>query len=78
MAKGKRTKTRSPRMAVIWMKTLLLNPPKRQRVMLARATQSKTKKEPFTRSLDPPPTAKAQRAAMRSLNATVPKIHEYV
>jgi hypothetical protein len=25
-----------------------------------------------------PPTAKAQRAAMRSLNATVPKIRQYV
>jgi hypothetical protein len=25
-----------------------------------------------------PPTAKAQRAAMRSLNTTMPKIHQYV
>jgi hypothetical protein len=25
-----------------------------------------------------PPTAKEQRAAMRSLNATMPKIHQYV
>jgi hypothetical protein len=25
-----------------------------------------------------PPTAKVQRAAMRSLNATVPKVHQYV
>jgi hypothetical protein len=37
----------------------------------------KNKKEPFTRSLDPP-TAKAQRAAMSSLNATLPKIRQYV
>jgi hypothetical protein len=29
VAKEKRTKTRSPRMAVIWMKTLRPNPPKR-------------------------------------------------
>jgi hypothetical protein len=35
------------------------------------------KKEPFTCSLDPP-TAKAQRDAMRSLNATVPKVRQYV
>jgi hypothetical protein len=39
VAKEKRIKIRSPRMAVIWMKTLHPNPPKRQRVMLARATQ---------------------------------------
>jgi hypothetical protein len=41
-AKEKRTRTRNPRMAVIWMKTLRPNPPKRQRVGLARATHSKT------------------------------------
>jgi hypothetical protein len=34
-AKEKRTKTRNPRMTVIWMKTLRTNPPKRQRVGLA-------------------------------------------
>jgi hypothetical protein len=43
-------------MAVIWTKTLRPNPPKRQRVGLARVTHSKIpiKREPFTRSLDPP------------------------
>jgi hypothetical protein len=41
VAKEKRTRIRSPRMAVIWTKTLRPNPPKRP-----------TKKEPFTRSLD--------------------------
>jgi hypothetical protein len=56
MAKEKRTRIRSPRMVVIWMKTLLPNPPKRQRVGLAWVTHSKLpiKREPFTRSLDPP------------------------
>jgi hypothetical protein len=58
MAKAKRTKTRSPRMAVIWTKILRPNPPKRQRVMLARVTQSKTKKGAFHTFLGPP-TAKA-------------------
>jgi hypothetical protein len=53
VAKEKQTRTRSPRMAVIWMKILRPNPPKRQRVILAKVTQSKTKKEPFTHSLDP-------------------------
>jgi hypothetical protein len=38
VAKKKRTRIRSPRMAVIWTKTLRLNPPKRQRVGLARVT----------------------------------------
>jgi hypothetical protein len=75
VAKEKRTRIRKPRMALIWMRTLCPNPPKRQKVGLARVTHSKTptKREPFICSLDPP-TAKAQRAAMRSLNATVPKI----
>jgi hypothetical protein len=77
VAKGNQTKTRNQRMAVIWMKTLRPNPPKRQRVRLARVIQSKTKKGNFHMFLGPP-TAKAQRAAMRSLNATVPKIHQYV
>jgi hypothetical protein len=56
MAKEKRIRIRSPRMAVIWMKTLHPNPPKRQRVGLARVTHSKTpiKREPSTCSLDPP------------------------
>jgi hypothetical protein len=36
-----------------------------------------TKKGAFHTFLGPP-TAKAQRAAMRSLNATVPKVHQYV
>jgi hypothetical protein len=56
VTKEKRTRTRNPRMAVIWMKTLHPNPPKRQRVGLARATHSKTpiKREPFAHSLDPP------------------------
>jgi hypothetical protein len=44
VAKGKRTKTRSPRMAVTWTKTLHPNPPKRQRVALARVTQSRIKR----------------------------------
>jgi hypothetical protein len=39
VAKGKRTKTRNLKMAVIWMKTLRPNPSKRQRVRLARAIQ---------------------------------------
>jgi hypothetical protein len=38
VAKEKRIKTRSLGMAVIWMKTLRPNPPKRQRVVLARVT----------------------------------------
>jgi hypothetical protein len=38
VAKEKRTRIRSPRMVVIWMKTLRPNPPKRQRVGLARVT----------------------------------------
>jgi hypothetical protein len=56
VAKEKRTRIRSPRMAVIWMKTLRPNPPKRQRVGLAWVTHSKIpiKREPFTRLLDPP------------------------
>jgi hypothetical protein len=37
----------------------------------------KNKKEAFHTFLGPP-TTKAQRAAMRSLNATVPKIRQYV
>jgi hypothetical protein len=40
-------------MAVTWTKTLRPNPPKRQRVALARVTQSRTKKVPFTHSVDP-------------------------
>jgi hypothetical protein len=52
--KEKRTKTRSPGMAVTWTKTLRPNPPKRQRMVLARVTQSRTKKVLFTHSLDPP------------------------
>jgi hypothetical protein len=35
VAEEKRTRTRNPRMAVIWMKTRRPNPPKRQRVGLA-------------------------------------------
>jgi hypothetical protein len=35
VAKEKRTRKKSPRMAVIWTKTLHPNPPKRQRVGLA-------------------------------------------
>jgi hypothetical protein len=79
VAKEKQTRIRSPRRAVIWTKTLRPNPPKRQRVGLARVTHSKipTKREPFHTFLGPP-TAKAQRAAMRSLNATVPKVRQYV
>jgi hypothetical protein len=38
VAKGKQTKTRSPGMAVTWTKILRPNPPKRQRVVLARVT----------------------------------------
>jgi hypothetical protein len=59
------------------MNTLRPNPPKGQRVVLARVTQSRTKKGAFHMFLGPP-TAKAQRDAMRSLNATVPKICQYV
>jgi hypothetical protein len=44
VAKEKRTKTRNRKMAVIWTKTLRPNPPKRQRVRLAKVIQSKTKK----------------------------------
>jgi hypothetical protein len=53
VAKEKQTKTRSLGMAVIWMKTLRQNPLKRPRVVLARVTQSRIKKVPFTHSLDP-------------------------
>jgi hypothetical protein len=79
VAKEKHTRIRSPRMAVIWTKTLRPSPPKRQRVGLARVTHSKipTKKGAFHTFLGPP-TAKAQRAAMRSLNATMPKVRQYV
>jgi hypothetical protein len=35
VAKGKRTRKKSPRMAAIWKKTLHPNPPKRPRVELA-------------------------------------------
>jgi hypothetical protein len=35
VAKEKRTRKRSPRIAAIWTKTLRPNPPKRQRVELA-------------------------------------------
>jgi hypothetical protein len=46
-------------------------------VELARVTHTRIpKREPFTHSLVP--AAKAQRAAMRSLNTTVPKICQYV
>jgi hypothetical protein len=48
VAKGKRTRIRNPRMAVIWTKTLRPNPLKRQRVGLARVTHSKI---PTKRSL---------------------------
>jgi hypothetical protein len=41
VAKEKRTRKRSPRIAAIWMKTLRQNPPKRQRVELARATHTR-------------------------------------
>jgi hypothetical protein len=48
VAKEKRTRIRSPRMAVIWTKTLCPNPPKRQRVGVAWVTHSKIpiKREP--------------------------------
>jgi hypothetical protein len=55
-AKEKRTRIRNPRMAVIWMRTLRPNPPKRQRVGLAQVTYSKTptKKGAFHTFLGPP------------------------
>jgi hypothetical protein len=54
VAKEKRTRKRSPRIVAIWMKTLRQNPPKRQRVELARETHSKTpRKKHSTPSLDP-------------------------
>jgi hypothetical protein len=43
----------------------------------SKANPIKNKKGAFHTFLGPP-TAKAQRAAMRSLNATVPKIRQYV
>jgi hypothetical protein len=55
VAKGKRTRKRSPRIAAIWMKTLRPNPPKRQRVELARVTHARApKREHFTPSLGLP------------------------
>jgi hypothetical protein len=55
VARGKRTRKRSPRMAAIWKKTLRPNPLRRPRVELARVTHTRTsKREPFTHSLDPP------------------------
>jgi hypothetical protein len=54
VAQEKRTRKRSPRIATIWKKTLRPNPPKRQRVELARITHTRApKREPFTCSLDP-------------------------
>jgi hypothetical protein len=54
VAKEKWTRKRSPRIVVIWMKTLRPNPPKRQRVELAWVTHTRApKREPFTCSLDP-------------------------
>jgi hypothetical protein len=61
VAKEKRTRKRSPRIAAIWTKTLRPNPPKRQRVEQAQVTPYKsTKKGAFHTFLGPPPTAKAQ------------------
>jgi hypothetical protein len=55
MVKEKRTKKRSPRMAMIWKKTLRPNPSKRLKVELAQVTHTRIpKREPFTRSLIPP------------------------
>jgi hypothetical protein len=52
VAKEKRTRKRSPRMAAIWKKTLRPNPPKRMRVKLARVTHTRTpKREPLICSL---------------------------
>jgi hypothetical protein len=60
VAKEKRTRKRSPRIAAIWMKTLRPNAPKRQRVGLAWVTHTRApKREPFHTFLGPP-TAKAQ------------------
>jgi hypothetical protein len=54
VSKEKRTRKRSPRIATIWMKTLCQNPPKRQRVELARATHARApRKEHSIPSLDP-------------------------
>jgi hypothetical protein len=54
VAKEKRTRKRSPRIAAIWTKTPRPNPPIRQRVELARVTHTRApKREPFTCSLDP-------------------------
>jgi hypothetical protein len=54
VAKEKRTRKRSPRMAVIWKKTLRPSPLKRPRVELAQVTHTRTpKREPFTCFLAP-------------------------
>jgi hypothetical protein len=44
VAKEKRTRKRSPRIAAIWTKTLRPNPPKRQRVGLSRVTHTRAQK----------------------------------
>jgi hypothetical protein len=55
VAKEKQTRKRGPRIASIWKKTLRPNPPKRQRVELARVTHTRApKREPFTHSFNPP------------------------
>jgi hypothetical protein len=59
-------------------KTLRPSPLKILRLEPAGETHTKIpRREPSTHFLGPP-TAKAQRATMRSLNATVPKIRQYV
>jgi hypothetical protein len=53
VAKGKRTRKRSLRIAMTWMKTLRQNPPKKQRRELARATRSRAlRREHSIPSLD--------------------------
>jgi hypothetical protein len=55
VAKEKRIRKRSPRIAAIWMKTLRPNPLKRQRVEQAQVTHTRApKREHFTPSLGPP------------------------
>jgi hypothetical protein len=54
VAKEKRTRKRSPRIAAIWTKTLHPNLSKRQKVGLASVTHTRApKRESFTHSLDP-------------------------
>jgi hypothetical protein len=76
MAKEKRTKTRSPGMAEM-DEDPAPKPTEKAEGGAGKGNPIKDKKGAFHTFLGPP-TAKAQRAAMRSLNATVPKICQYI